>query len=79
MVNVIHQSLYPQERNPASILQEVGWAPVPVWMGAANLAPTGFRSPYRPALSKWLYRLTYSGPLKYYIDRYYYYYYYYYY
>ena len=26
------------------IVQEAGWAPEPVWTGAENLAPTGFRS-----------------------------------
>ena len=31
------------------IVQEAGWAPGPVWIGAKNLAPTGIRSPDRPA------------------------------
>jgi hypothetical protein len=35
------------------------WAPGPVWTGAKNLAPTGFRSPDRPARSQSLYRLSY--------------------
>jgi hypothetical protein len=30
-------------------------------MGAENLAPTRIRSPYRPARSKSLYRLSYRG------------------
>jgi hypothetical protein len=34
----------------------------PVWTGAENLAPTGIRSPDRPARSESLYRLSYSGP-----------------
>jgi hypothetical protein len=33
--------------------------PGPVWTGAENLAPTGIRSPDRPARSKSLYRLSY--------------------
>ena len=41
------------------IVQEAGWAPGPVWTGAENLAPTGIRSPDRPARSQSLYRLPY--------------------
>jgi len=44
------------------ILQEGGWATVPVWTSAGNLAPTGKRLPDRPARSKSLYRLRYLGP-----------------
>jgi len=46
----------PRER-PGTHLQEVGWAPGPVWTGAENLALTGIRSPDRPARSQSLYRL----------------------
>jgi len=42
-------ALYPRER------QEVGWSPGLVWTGAENLAPTGIRSPDRPARSQSLY------------------------
>jgi hypothetical protein len=35
------------EREPVLIVQEVGWAPGPVWMDAENLAPTTIRSPDR--------------------------------
>ena len=35
----------------------------PVWTDAENLAPTGIRSPDRPARSESLYRLSYPGPL----------------
>ena len=38
------------------------WAPGPVWAGAENLAPTGIRSPDRPARSESLYRLRHAGP-----------------
>jgi hypothetical protein len=30
------------EKYPVPILQEAGWAPEPVWIGAENLAPLGF-------------------------------------
>ena len=43
------------------IVQEAGWAPGPVWTGAENLAPTGIRSPERPARSQSLYRLSYPA------------------
>ena len=32
---------HPRE-NPVPIVQEAGWAPEPVWIGAENLAPPGF-------------------------------------
>jgi len=48
----------PLER-PLPIIQEAGWAPGPVWTGAEKIAPTGIRSPDRPARSQSLYRLRY--------------------
>ena len=51
---------YPRER-PGTHLQEVGWASGPVWTGAENLAPTGIRSPDRPARRQSLYRLRYPA------------------
>ena len=53
----------PPEKNPVPIVQEAGWAPGTVWTGAENLAPTGIRSPDRPARSESLYRLSYPGCL----------------
>jgi hypothetical protein len=53
-------TLYPGE-NPVAIVQEAGWAPEPVWTSAENLAPTGIRSPDRPARSHSLYRLRYPA------------------
>jgi hypothetical protein len=50
-------------KDPVPILQEAGWAPGPVWIGAENLAPTGIRSPDLPAHSESLYRLRYPGSL----------------
>ena len=46
-------------KDPVLIVQEAGWAPGPVWKDAENLAPTGIRSPDRPARSQSLYRLRY--------------------
>jgi hypothetical protein len=48
-------------KEPVSIVQEAGWTPGPVWTGAINLAPTGIRSPDRPARSQSLYRLSYPA------------------
>ena len=43
-------------------MQEAGWAPGAVGTGAENLAPTGIRSPDRPARSESLYRMSYRSP-----------------
>ena len=56
-------ALYPWE-NPVPILQEVGWAPEPVWTLAENLVPTGIRSPDRPARSSVAIQTELPGPLK---------------
>ena len=48
---------------PVPIVQEARWAPGPVWTGAKNLAPTGIRSPDRPARSLSLYRLRYPAQM----------------
>jgi hypothetical protein len=45
-------------KDPIPIEYETGWASELVWTGAENLAPTGIRSPDRPARSKSLYRLA---------------------
>jgi hypothetical protein len=52
----------PPGKRPVPIVQEAEWAPVPVWTGAENLAPTGIQFPDPPARSESLYRLRYSGP-----------------
>jgi hypothetical protein len=54
--------LFTPGKDPISTVQEAGWAPRPVWTVAANLAPTGIRSPDRPSSNQSLYRLSYSGP-----------------
>ena len=46
-------------KDPVPIVQEAGWASGTVQTGAENLAPTGIRSPDRPARSQQLYRLSY--------------------
>jgi hypothetical protein len=60
-VSVTPRPLFTPGKDPEPIVQEAGWAPGPVWTGAENLAPTGIRSPARPALSQSLYRLRYPG------------------
>jgi hypothetical protein len=42
VVNATPRSLYPPEKDLVPTLQEAGWAPGQVWMGAENLASTGF-------------------------------------
>ena len=51
-------------KDPVPIVDEVGWAPGPVWTGAENLSPTGIRSPDRPARSQSLYRLHYPAHVR---------------
>ena len=48
-------------KDPVPTVQETRWAPGPVWTGAENVAPTGIRSPDRPACSESLYQLRYAG------------------
>jgi len=43
------QPLFTPGKDPTPIVQEAEWAPGPFWTGAENLAPTGIRSPDRPA------------------------------
>jgi hypothetical protein len=58
-VSVTPRPLFTPRKDPVPIVQEAGWTPGPVWTGAENLAPTGIRSPDRPARSQSLYRLSY--------------------
>jgi hypothetical protein len=44
------------------IVQEAGWSPQPVWIGAENLARTKIQSPDLPDRSESLYRQSYPGP-----------------
>jgi hypothetical protein len=56
-------ALLPAKRPGTHSTHAAGWAPRQEWTGAENLAPTGIRSPDRPARSESLYRLRYPGPL----------------
>ena len=49
VVKATPRPLYPREKDPVHTVQEAGWAPTPVCMGAENLAPNGIRSPKLPA------------------------------
>ena len=60
-VSVKPRSLFTPGKDPVPIVQEAGWAPGPVWTGAENFAPTGIRSPDRPARNQTLYRLRYPA------------------
>ena len=41
-VSVTPQPLFTPGKDPVPNVQEVGWAPGPVWIGAENFAPPGF-------------------------------------
>jgi len=53
--------LFTPGKDPVPIVQEAGWAPGSVWTGVENPAPTGIRSPDRPACNQSLYRLRYPA------------------
>ena len=50
-------------KDAVPIVQEAGWAPGPVWIGAENLAPTGIRSPDLPARKRVAIPTELSGPI----------------
>ena len=60
-VSVTPRPLFSLGKDPVPIVKEAEWAPGPVWTGAENVAPTGIRSPERPARSQSLYRLSYRA------------------
>ena len=60
-VSLTPRPLFTPGKDPVPIVQEAGWAPGQVWTGAENLAPTGIRSPDRPARNQSLYRLRYPA------------------
>jgi len=43
-VSVTPRPFFTPGKDPVPIVQEAGWSPRPVWIGAENLAPTGIRS-----------------------------------
>ena len=49
------QPLFTPKKDLVPLVQDVEWAPRPVWTGSENLAPTGIRSPDRPARSQSLF------------------------
>jgi len=49
-------------KDPLPIVQETGWAPEPVWIGAENLASTRIRSPDLPPRTESLHQLRHPGP-----------------
>jgi hypothetical protein len=51
VVSVTPRAYFTPGKDKVPIAQEAGWATGPVWRGAKNLAPTGIRSPDRPARS----------------------------
>jgi hypothetical protein len=51
VANIKPRPLYPG-KDPIHIVQEAVRGPGPVWTGAENLAPSGIRSPDRPARSQ---------------------------
>ena len=57
-----HPGHFNPGKDPVPIVEEAGWAPEPVWMGAENLVPSGIRSLDRPAHSRSLYQPRYPGP-----------------
>jgi hypothetical protein len=57
--SVTPRPLFTPGKDPGSIVQMAGSAPGPVSTGAENLAPTGIRSPDRPARSQSLHQLSY--------------------
>ena len=61
-VSVTPRPIFTPGKDPVPFVLEVGWVPGPVWTVAENLAPTGIRSPDRPARSQSLYRLSYPAP-----------------
>ena len=50
-------------KDPVPIVQDAGWAVGAVWTSAEIFAPTGIRSPDRPARSESLYRLRYPDSM----------------
>ena len=60
-VSVTPWPLYTPGKDPVRIVQKAGWAPGPVWTGVETLSSTGIQSPYRPARSHSLYRLSYPA------------------
>jgi len=61
VVSVTLWPLFTPGKEEVPVVQEAGWTPGSIWTGGENLAPTGIRSPDRPAHSQSLYRLSYPA------------------
>jgi len=55
VVNAMPWMLYLWEKDLVLIVQEAGWAPSPVWMGAEDLVPTGIQSLDHPVCSEFFF------------------------
>jgi hypothetical protein len=42
VVSITPRPPFTPRKDPTPIVEESGWAPEPVWIGAENLAPPGF-------------------------------------
>ena len=62
---------FTSEKDPVPMVEEAGWALGLVWKGAENLTPTGIRSRKLPARSESLYRLSYLGFVRNFVNIYY--------
>jgi hypothetical protein len=65
VVNATLRPLYNPGKTRYPLYRRLGGPPGPVWTSAENLAPTGIRSPDRPARSQSLHRLSYPDPRQY--------------
>jgi hypothetical protein len=63
VVNSTPKPHFSPGKDPLPIVQEVGWAPGPVWT-AANLAPPGFDPRTVQPVAQSLYRLSYLAHTK---------------
>jgi hypothetical protein len=61
VVNATPRPVYPWKRDPVHVVLEAWWAAGPVRTATENLAPTGIRTPDRPARSESPCRLRYPG------------------
>ena len=59
--SVARPDLHYPRKDPVPIVQEAGWAPGPVWIGAENLALLGFDPRTFQPVARSLYRLRYPA------------------
>jgi hypothetical protein len=68
MVKARSRPLYPRETDPVPTVQETVHAPGPFWKDGENLAPPGIDPRTAVARRVTLYRLSYHGPHKFYVE-----------